>query len=411
MRIRPVAFIFAAGCLFAAGCGGGGDGTTEIVIWEQKDPEEQTLLARQLERYMAEHPGVSVSTAHFETDLLHSQFQTATLAGGGPDLVYGPSDKIGPYSVMRLILPLEGTFDETFLARYEPASLAKLDGHVYAVPDQIGNHLMLIYNKALVEREPADSADWLAMMKRLTVDENGDGLPERYGLVFNAVEPFWLVPFLGGFGGWVMDDENRPTLDTPEMAAALKFMSALRNVHKVIPKECTYELSDTMFKRGQAAFLVNGPWSLKAYLAAGLEIGVMPIPKIAETGLWPTPMVSSKGYSISVNVKEEKLAAVKELLAYLTAEQVQREIVTELLILPAVSSLYNDEALTVDPVLHGSMEQARRGRRMPDVPEMRGIWDAMRPSYQSAMSGRLEPAKAAAEMQENAVRKIAEMRR
>ena len=409
--MRLTAVVLAAMHLFAAGCGGGGDGTKEIVIWEQKDPEEQAVLARQLERYMAEHPGVTVSTAHFETDLLHSQFQTATLAGGGPDLVYGPSDKIGPYSVMQLIRPLEGLFGEAFLATYEPASLGTLDGHVYAIPDQIGNHLMLICNKALVGREPSGSGDWLAMMKELTVDETGDGLPERYGLVFNAVEPFWLIPFLGGFGGWVMDDGNRPTLDTPEMAAALQFMSDLRNVHRVIPKECTYELSDTMFKRGQAAFLINGPWSLKAYIAAGLEIGVTPIPKIDGTGLWPAPMVSSKGYSISVNVEDSRLAAVKELLVYLTSEQVQREIVTELLILPALSSLYRDESLTADPVLKGSMEQARRGRRMPDVPEMRAIWDAMRPAYQSAMSGRLAPEKAAAEMQETAVRKIEEMRR
>lgn len=411
MRTRSSVLMLAAAYLFAAGCGGGGDGSTEIVIWEQKDPEEQTVLGRQLDRYMAEHPGVTVSTAHFETDLLHTQFQTATLAGGGPDLVYGPSDKIGPYSVMQLIRPLEGIFDEAFFAQYEPTSLAKLDGHIYAVPDQIGNHLMLIYNKAQVGRVPVDSDDWIAMMKELTVDENGDGLPERYGLVFNAVEPFWLAPFLGGFGGWVMDDQYRPTLDTPAMAAALQFMSDLRNVHKVIPRECTYELSDTMFKRGQAAFLINGPWSLKAYIAAGVDIGVTPIPKITQTGLWPTPMVSSKGYSISVNVKDEKLAAVKELLAYLTSEQVQREIVTELLILPAISSLYRDEALTSNPILRGSMEQARLGRRMPDVPEMRAIWDAMRPSYQSAMSGRLEPEKAAAEMQEMAVRKIAEMKR
>jgi maltose-binding protein MalE len=195
------------------------------------------------------------------------------------------------------------------------------------------------------------------------------------------------------------------------MAAALRFVSDLRNLHGVIPKECTYELSDTMFKRGQAAFLINGPWSLKAYIAAGIEIGVMPIPKVASTGLWPAPMVSSKGYSISVNVKEAKLPAVKELLVYLTSEQVQREIVAELLILPALTSLYRDEALTSDPVLGGSMEQARRGRRMPDVPEMRAVWDAMRPSYQSAMSGRLEPIEAAAEMQATAVRKIAEMKR
>jgi maltose-binding protein MalE len=396
--------------LFLSGCGGGGDGSIEIVVWEQKDPVEQAVLNRQLEAYMADNPGVTVSTDHFETDLLQTQFQTATLAGGGPDLVYGPSDKIGPYSVMRLISPLEDRFDAAFFAKFEPSSLARLDGHIYAVPDQIGNHLMLIYNRDMVKSIPGDTDEWIAICGKLTEDENGDGIPERYGLVFNSVEPFWLIPFLGGFGGWVMDADNNPTLGTPEMEKALAFMSDLRNRYRIMPKECNYELSDTMFKKGQAAFIINGPWSLKAYLEAGMDIGVMPIPKMTATGLYPTPMVSSKGYSVNVNVKDEKLPAVLDLLVYLTSEKVQREITSELKILPAISSLAEDESLLSDPILKGSMEQALHGRAMPVVPEMRAIWDVMRPFYQSVMGGRMDPAEAAAGMQEQVVRKIAEMK-
>lgn len=408
--MRISAITFAVLFLFLSGCGGGEDGITEIVIWEQKDPVEQDVLNRQLAAYMESHPGVTVSTVHFETDLLHSQFQTATLAGGGPDLVYGPSDKIGPYSVMKLIMPLEDVFDAAFFSSYEKSSLATLDGHVYAVPDQIGNHLMLIYNKAMVKSEPKDTDEWIEMCRRLTVDDNGDGMPERYGVVFNSVEPFWLVPFLGGFGGRVMDEKYAPTLDTPEMAKALAFMADLRNKHRILPKECNYELSDTMFKKGQAAFIINGPWSLKAYIEAGMEIGVMAIPVITETGKYPAPMVSSKGYSINVNVKEEKLPLVRDLLVYLTSELVQKEITWELKILPAIASLYNDEELLADPILKGSMEQARRGQPMPSVPEMRAIWDAMRPFYQSVMGGKMDPAEAARDMQERAVKKILEMK-
>jgi maltose-binding protein MalE len=401
---------FTAIIFLLAGCGGGEDGTVELVIWEQKDPVEQVVLNRQLDAYMADHPGVNVSTVHFETDLLHSQFQTATLAGGGPDLVYGPSDKIGPYSVMRLIMPLEDIYDAAFFGLFEKSSLATLEGHIYAVPDQIGNHLMLIYNRAMVQSEPKDTDEWIELCGKLTVDENGDGMPETYGVVFNSVEPFWLVPFLGGFGGWVMDGAYAPTLDTPEMARALTFMADLRNRHRILPKECNYELSDTMFKKGQAAFIINGPWSLKAYIEAGMDIGVMALPVITETGRYPAPMVSSKGYSINVNVRDEKLPAVKDLLVYLTSEKIQREITSELKILPAISGLFNDEVLLSDPVLRGSMEQARHGQPMPSVPEMRAIWDAMRPFYQSVMGGKLDPAEAARGMQEQAVRKIAEMK-
>jgi maltose-binding protein MalE len=416
--VRSVSPFIVALCAAAmllgafAGCGGkkAEQKSTEIVIWEQKDPEEQVVLRKQLDTFMVLHPDVVVSTVHFETDQLHSQFQTAALAGGGPDLVYGPADKIGPYSVMKLIKPLEDLFDAAYFATFEKGSVPSLGGHIYAAPDQIGNHLMLIYNKALVKRVPKDSDDWIAMCREQTKDENGDGIPDRYGLVFNYTEPFWLVPFLGGFGGWVMDESNNPTLDTPAMAGALKFLADLRNRYKIIPKECNYELSDTMFKKGSAAFIINGPWSLKAYLKAGLDIGVTPLPVITQTGKSPVPMVSSKGYSINVNVKDEKLPVVKELVRYLTSMQVDREIMTDLLILPSVASLQSDSALTTNEILRGSLEQARLGRPMPVVPEMRAIWDAIRPFYQSVLGGTMKPEEAAAKMQDQAIKKIAEMR-
>ena len=44
------------------------------------------------------------------------------------------------------------------------------------------------------------------------------------------------------------------------------------------------------------------------------------------------------------------------------------------------------------------------------IPEMRAIWDAMRPHLQNVMNGESSPEEAARAMQEEAVRKIAEMK-
>jgi len=396
--------------LIISGCGGTEEGKTGIVIWEQKDPEEQILMNRHIQTFQNEHPDVVISTVHFETDKLHSQFQTAALAGGGPDLVYGPGDKVGPYSVMKLIKPLESEFPEGFFDVFRKGSVPSLGGHIYAVPDQVGNHLMLIYNRELVEKAPEDTREWIEMARELTEDLDDNGIPDRYGLVFNFMEPFWLVPFLGGYGGWVVDEDMNPTLNTEEMKKALRFLSDMRNKYEILPRESNYEVSDAMFKQEQAAFIINGPWSLKAYLDAGLDIAVIPIPKIAETGKHPTPMLSSKGYSISVNVPEEKMALVKKLAVHLTSAEAQREITSELLILPSRKVIYDDDKLFDNEVLRGSMLQARYGRPMPLIPEMRAIWDAIRPFYQSVMGGRMDPAEAARKMQEKADQKIAEMR-
>ena len=46
---------------------------------------------------------------------------------------------------------------------------------------------------------------------------------------------------------------------------------------------------------------------------------------------------------------------------------------------------------------------------MPVIPELRAIWDSMRPSYQAVLGGAKSPEQAAREMQDLAVRKIKEM--
>ena len=61
----------------------------------------------------------------------------------------------------------------------------------------------------------------------------GDG---NYGLVFNQTESFWLVPFLGGFGGTVFaEDGITPTLNTEAMVNALTFLHGLKYTDQVMP--------------------------------------------------------------------------------------------------------------------------------------------------------------------------------
>src|SRR5207237_5149189 len=128
-----------------------------------------------------------------------------------PDLIFGPSDQVGPLSLLKLILPLDQTLPAGFFDRYVPGSLDTLNGHLYAAPDQVGNHLVLCYNRALVRQAPQTTEQFLAEAKRLTQPGKNGG-PGRYGFSMNATEPYWLAPFLAGFGGWVMDDQHHPTL-------------------------------------------------------------------------------------------------------------------------------------------------------------------------------------------------------
>ena len=380
-----------------------------IVIWHQMRVDERIVLDGQLKKFMQEHPGVTVEEIYKETEELRSGFIVAAIAGQGPDLVYGPSDQVGPFQVMGIIDPLEPLFDKEYLDKFIPKGLTWYKGHLYQIADKIGNHLTLIYNKALVSVPPQTDVELIQLGKKLTRDLNGDGRPDVYGLTWNYTEPFFFIPFMTGFGGWVMDEEGNPTLDTPGTINGLKFIRDLRDKYRIIPEEADYNIADLLFKDGKSGMIINGDWSWAGYRKAGVDFGVAPLPKIVETGLWCAPMISPKGFSLNTNVPQEKRALVVELLKFLMRPVMQLETARTLWTMPTRKEAVESDFVKNDDILKNSALQIERGRPMPVVPELRAIWDAMRPSYQAVLGGSETPEQAAKDMQDLALRKIREM--
>ncbi len=395
-------------------CGGGGGGeeggVTKVVLWEMMDPEEREILDELLAEWNAAHATIQVSRTNFGREQIRAQFLTAGLGGGGADLLFGAADDVGPFSIAGVIHPLDEILGAEYLSRFSEIGFDRFDGHVWMLPTQVGNHLCLLYNTDLIAEPPESLEELVAMAVEQTIDENGDGTPERYGLVFESREPFWLVPFLVGFGGWVMDDEFNPTLDTPAMAKALAFVASLRSEYGILPRECDYQLSDTMFKEKKAAFTINGHWSWGGYDDSDVPFQVTSIPLNQETGLWPGPMISSRGYYINSSVEGERLIKVIEVLDYLNSEEVQIRFADRLGVIPGLKSAFDHPSIKSNERLRASWEQYQKGRRMPVVPEMRAIWDAMRPGFQNVLNGESTPQEAARAMQIDAVKKIAEMK-
>ena len=206
-----------------------------------------------------------------------------------------------------------------------------------------------------------------------------------------------------------MTDQGQPTLDTRAMIDGLKFIRDLRDKYKVIPGEADYNIADALFKDGKSAMIINGDWSWAGYKKAGIDIGVAPLPKIVETGLWCEPMVSPKGFSLNANVSREKQALVVELIKFLMQPDLQLQTAKELNTMPTRKEAVNSPFVQNNDIMRNSALQIEHGRPMPVVPELRAIWDAMRPSYQAVLGGAKTPEQAARDMQELALQKIKEM--
>jgi arabinogalactan oligomer/maltooligosaccharide transport system permease protein len=184
----------------------------------------------------------------------------------------------------------------------------------------------------------------------------------------------------------------------------------LRDKHKIIPRDCDYQTANALFKEGRAAMIINGPWSWATYKNAGMNFGIARIPLNDETGLYPAPMVSPRGYSININTRGEKLQVTVDLLKFLCSPEIELEFTKAVGTIPSRREAFAKLSEIADENLKGSMEQIMVGKPMPVVSEMRVIWDSMRPSYQAVLNGSKTPEQAAKEMQELAVKLIREMK-
>jgi len=146
--LRSLLFLSGAGAALISCTQGAPE--NRLVIWHQMRPDERQILEKQLDRYMRENPGMEVVELYKETEELRNGFVIASIAGQGPDLVYGPSDPVGIYEATRTIQPLDTLFSEEYLAAFDSAGLLNYKGHLYMVADKIGNHLALAYNKKFI---------------------------------------------------------------------------------------------------------------------------------------------------------------------------------------------------------------------------------------------------------------------
>jgi arabinogalactan oligomer/maltooligosaccharide transport system substrate-binding protein len=367
----------------------------EIVLWTKEGEADGGLQFVQslADAYTALNPHVTFEVVNKDVETLREDFLTAGLAGALPDLLWTVNDHAGPFTDAELILPVDDLFD---LDLYVDSALAaaRLGGQTWGVPIANGNHLMLLYNKDLIEEPPMDTDELFAKGAELTAGDT-------YGLVWNQTEPFWLVPWLGGFGGAVFaEDGKTPTLNTPEMVATLQFLYDMKYTAGIIPAESDYDGADTLFKEGKAAMIINGDWSLGGYKdAMGDKLGVARIPMVAATGEWPKPYTSGVYFMLPYSLEGAKLEAVKGFVDFCTSANNQALMIAKLNRLPALKAALEDPLITSDPILKGSADQMVVGTPMPTVSEMRCNWDGMKPEMQAVLADTKTPEDAAAAMQ------------
>jgi arabinogalactan oligomer / maltooligosaccharide transport system substrate-binding protein len=321
-------------------------------------------------------------------------------------LVRGASELAGSFGNLEIVRPLEGIFSPSTIDRFFPGALtaATINGRLWGVPDNYGNQLMLIYNKKLVHEVPWDTDGWIAQLKTLTDPAQG-----QYGLAYDLKDPFWLIPWLGGFGGWPLDEANRPALASEPMVRALQFLQDLKMVHKVVPEDVNYDSAYELFRSGKAAYVIDGDWNVDRYLGAGVDLGVAALPRVTRTGLFPAPLTLGKYWYIGKDVQGHVLDAAEKFVEFMTSAGAQETWASKAGRLPSSKEAARSETITQDPITAGSVDQLSKGRGLQSVPEMYCAWGAMRTPLAGVMDGTMNPTLASQAMQDEAERCIEEL--
>ena len=380
-----------------------------IAFWESEDNVIAPYLDSIIVKFEKANPGVKVVRTHYAVEDLHTQFQSASIAGSPPDLLLTASDKAGLFVSSGLIMPLSGQFD--FSQYVDNAVDAVIqDGKTWGVPNNYGNQLMLYYNTDYIKTPPKTTNDLIKICEEIIKKKSKNNPTKNMTcLEMNQGEPFWLVPILTSFGGWPIEGHN-PNLDTDAMVKSLDFIKNLKKKNYV-SQECDYNCMDSMYKEGNTAMIFNGDWTIGAYIDSmkgKMKITTLPIN--SETGIRMRPMVSGKYFFVSSFVKPDQLEYVKKLINMMNSAENQNRMMNELKKLPALKSVFDSGQIRRDPFFSVMAKQIEYGEAMPSVVEMRAVWDIVRQYQGLVLSDKMDSATAAKRMQEEVLKRIKEMK-
>ncbi|MCX4739890.1 ABC transporter substrate-binding protein [Streptomyces antibioticus] len=304
-----------------------------------------------LEGWNRAHPDERVTLVELpdSADETHAQMITDLRADGGRfDLLNIDVSWTSEFAAAGWIRPLpRDRFPlETFLPPV--VGTATYDGRLYAVP-YVTNAGLLLYRKDVLAREgvppPRTWAELERLAKTVAPKYGLDGYAGQFlpyeGLTVNAAEAVYSA------GGTILGDEGeRVTVNSTAAREGIDFLA--RGVREGwIPRRAlTFkeEESKQAFQDGRLLFLRNWPYAYAVASAPGSpvagKIGAVPLPGPDGPG---TSVLGGSNLAVSTHARHPDSAA--RLIAYLTSEPVQRQVLTRGALPPVRAALYEDPAL------------------------------------------------------------------
>jgi multiple sugar transport system substrate-binding protein len=296
-----------------------------LTFWHGYTEADGGVLDSIVKQFNASQKNITISTQTKTWAVIDDTLLPALSSKNGPDIVAMTSDRLPVYAQKHALVDLDDFYKQsssnTSTLKPEAVAMETVDGKKYGVPSGFVP-LSVIYNKALFAKAgitafPTTWDEWVADAKKLTVDANGDGTPEQYGLVLpdhaTVGNGIWPSLFEGNGGSITNASGTKATIDSKANVETLTYWANAIRTDKISPTGVDGIGADKLFTAGKAAMEVGGPWMAGVATASKIDYGLAAIPAGPKA-----QAASAIGISLGVTAQTDsvKQQAAEKFLAY-----------------------------------------------------------------------------------------------
>ncbi len=243
--------------------------TLKFVSWQKDERGVGDWWASVIKEFEAKNPGVKVEWTKVERGAYADTMTTLFAGGKPPEIVHLASFEFQKFA------------DQGWLENLDPwIKKANLDlkgwagqgacqwkgQNVCVMMLYFGN--LFAYNEAMLKAEgiapPKNWAEYVAALKKLTKDTNGDSIPDQFGTGHETKGGGGqylseMMNYTLDAGGRWTDANGKVTIDTPQMVEGLRrWKEVVKNSYT--PRDLSAGETRQMFADGKIAMKFDGPW-------------------------------------------------------------------------------------------------------------------------------------------------------
>ena len=338
------------------------DDTVELTFmgWEAS-PLETQAVQDGIAKFEEQYPNIKVNyTPGLAGSEYNAKLLSSAAAGSLPDVMFVAAESYRNIVAKGALMDITDKFNEDYpLDDFIDSSrtIMDVDGHVYGISSCTVSPI-LYYNKdvfdaAGIEYPNADPAncwtidEFREVAKQLTTDD----IYGVYGL--ETVADTLNAQLLSNGASRYNEDYTESTMNSPEAKEVFETIKAIRVEDGSAPDASTLDavgMSATqMLETGKVAMLISGSWSLQELAAAGMNVGMAPLPSYGEV------LTTGQAHLHCISATTEHPDEAWLFLQFLSGMDYQGALTKSGLWMPNRHSMYEDDMVAqwYDDSVHG----------------------------------------------------------